>query len=138
VIDQAGRTLGLSVGFYGSAYPQVWTSNGAILTFDNNPATTDALPLINTLYYKLANCAGPAYVSYAVLPFQTAIIVDAPVTGAQIYVPNAGARETFTAQSSRSTGGCTNGATSVTNGYTVRQAGTVPAVEKPLMIQPAS
>jgi hypothetical protein len=141
VADTQGRTLGQFVGWYAPGYVQIYTADGAIITYDPNVATNYLYSAGGaTLYYKQAACAGTAYSFYnSSLPLQAAIVLDSPPgPGSRIYVTLAGTPENFTYQSYRSISGCTTSSSSTSNMLPVNQAGVVPAVQKPLQLIPAS
>ena len=46
-VDQNGTVVGESVGFYSGVYPMVRLGDGTILTYDNDPANSNAVPLIS-------------------------------------------------------------------------------------------
>lgn len=141
VVDATGKVIGQFVGTYSSNYPMAYTAEGAILTYDNNslsnyPTNINSGPL----YYKANGCTGQAY-AYASggYLFQTAIVLDSPPNpGSKIYVALPGTPETFTAESTKSSGGCSDTNSGASQVYTVKEAGTVPTVTKPVLLQPAA
>ena len=72
-------------------------------------------------------------------PIQMAIILDGPPSaGSKIYVMSpAASAESFTYLSYRTSSGCTTSSSSVSNAYPAHEAGTLPAIVKPLTIAPA-
>ncbi len=133
LVDATGRAIGTSVGFYSGVYPQLLTADGVILTFDNDPSTNAAIPLLAGLYYQDASCSGTPYANSSGLPIQTAVLAQTPATpGSQIY-RQFGSLVRFRAASTRLNGACTASTTSVI-GFEVRTAGTVPNVVKPLSV----
>ncbi len=140
VVDSQGRTLGVYAGSVGGAIVDVYTPDGAILIYD--PTLTTNFPVVvasTTLFYQQPSCAGTAFAPYnPSYPFQTAIVLDTPPNpGSQIYAEQPGTAQSFTAQSVKSAGGCTNSSGGVTQMFPVKTAGVVPAVQKPLSFVPA-
>ncbi len=74
LVDATGRAIGTSVGFYSGVYPQLLTAEGVILTFDNDPSTNAAIPLLAGLYYQDDRCAGTPYANSSGLPIQSAVL----------------------------------------------------------------
>lgn len=140
-VDVNGRVAGAVAGIFSGVYPMVFTPEGAIITFDNDPATQIAIPFGgSTLYYQQLNCGGPAYGSYNLgVPFQSAIILASPASaGAAVYKLVPGTPQAFTATSERTAAGCRASTTRLTYGYQAVDGGTVPYVAKPLSQVPAS
>jgi hypothetical protein len=137
LIDQNGTVVGDFVGLVSGAYPQVLTDAGVILTYDNDPATGNALTLATPiLYYQQAGCAGPAYGTNAPYSFDLGIVLQNPPSpGSQIYKLVPGTPQSFTAASERTRTGCAASTTRVAGVFEAQPAGTVPAVVKPLRLQ---
>jgi hypothetical protein len=139
VVDAQGRTIGLYAGTY-SSYLEVYTAAGALLMYDPSLTTTYPLPLGGAaIFYQQANCAGAAYAPYNGTPMPAAIILDSPPSaGSQIYsMQGTGSPTSFSYQSVKTSSGCTNSSSTVSQAFPVTSAGTVPAVQKPLSIVPA-
>jgi hypothetical protein len=132
-VDASGSVVGPALGFYGGIYPQVLLPGGLILMFDNDPTSNAAISVLTTLYYQSPGCAGAPFANGLGQPIQSAVIPQTPATpGSQIY-KMFGAVARFTAASQRTNGACAASTTRV-SGFEVREAGTVPAVVKPLSI----
>jgi hypothetical protein len=141
VVDSQGRTIGLYQGSLGAGITNVFTPGGAILIYDTTLATNyPVLVASNVLFYQQAGCAGTAFGAYnSSYPFQTAIVLESPPSpGSQIYVELPGTPQTFTYQSVKTAAGCANATGASPQAFAVKTAGTVPAVQKPLVLQPAS
>jgi hypothetical protein len=141
VVDTQSRVLGQFAGWYSSSYPMVFTPDGAILIYDNNIATNYLATVGGTqLYYKQPACAGTAYSFFnSSYPLQIAIVLESPpVPGSKVYVELPGTPESFTYQSYKTSSGCTTTSSSTSNMLAVKEAGTVPNVQKPLSLVPAS
>ena len=138
-VDQNGTVIGESVGFYASVYPMVRMGDGTILTFDNGPANANAYPLVISIYYTQAGCAGTGYAyTSGGVPFQSAIITASPaIPGSQIYKQVPGTPQNFTAASVKTNTGCAASTTPITKAFAVTEAGKVPAAAKPLVLRPA-
>jgi hypothetical protein len=141
VVDAQSRVLGQLVGWFSSSYPMIFTSDGAILIYDNNIATNYLAVVGGTqLYYKQPACAGTAYSFFnGSYPLQIAIVLESPpVPGSKVYVELPGTPESFTYQSYKTSSGCTTTSSSTSNMLAVKEAGTVPNLQKPLSLAPAS
>lgn len=138
-VDQNGTVIGEAAGFYSGIYPMVRLADGTLLLYDNDPANSNAIAAITSIYYQQAGCAGTGYAnSGGTAPFQSAIITASPaVPGSQIYKQVPGAPQNFTAASVRNSGGCSASAVAVTKAFAVTEAGRVPGAAKPLIMQPA-
>jgi hypothetical protein len=138
-VDQNGTVIGESVGFYGGVYPTVRMSDGTFLLYDNDPANSNALALVTSIYYQQAGCAGTGYAyTGGGVPFQSAIITANPaIPGSQIYKQVPGTPQNFTAASVKTNTGCAASTTAVTKAFAVTEAGKAPAAAKPLIMQPA-
>lgn len=138
-VDQNGTVLGTFVDFYASVFPMVLTPSGAIVAYDTDITTQNAIGLgPTTLYYQQALCAGQAYGQWGGLPFDLAIILQAPATpGSAMYKLTPGTPQTFTAASERTRTGCAASTTRITNAFPAQAAGTVQGATKPLRIVPA-
>jgi hypothetical protein len=137
-VDQNGTVIGESLGFFGGTYPMVRMGDGTILLYENDPANSNAIALITSIYYQQAGCAGTGYANYSGQPFQSAIITANPaIAGSQVYKQVPGTPQNFTAASVKNSGGCSASTTAVTKAYAVTEAGKVPAAAKPLVMQPA-
>jgi hypothetical protein len=138
VVDRTGRRIGRDLGLL-AAYQAVLTDEGAILAYQGNVADPNPIPLVSgPLYFKVANCQGQAYLANAGVPPEMGVILAAPpVPGSPIWVAQPAAYESFTAASSRGAGACTNGSAAVTGALPARTAGTVPALQKPLLLKAA-
>src|SRR6478752_1001976 len=136
-VDQNGTVVGESVGFYSGVYPMVRLGDGTILTYDNDPANSNAVPLISSIYYSQAGCAGTGYAyTGGGVPFQTAIITVSPaIPGSQIYKQVAGTPQNFTAASVKNSAGCSASTTAITRAFAVTEAGKVPATAKPFVLK---
>jgi hypothetical protein len=137
-VDRTGAVVGQVFGYYIGVYPEVKIASGAVVVFDNDPTTANALQLIGSLYYQQALCAGPAFIPPG-LPPELAVIVDSPAApGSQLYVADLStAPQSFTAASVRTASGCAASSTRLTGAFQAKTAGTVPAVVKPLQQVPA-
>jgi hypothetical protein len=137
-VDRTGAVVGQAFGYYVGLYPEVKIGSGAVVVFDNDPTTANALPVITTLYYQQVACAGPAFIP-PVMPPEFAVILDNPAApGSQIYVADLStAPQSFTAASVRSSSGCAASSTALRGAFQAKTAGTVPAVVKPLQQAPA-
>jgi hypothetical protein len=136
-VDQNGTVIGESLGFYAGVYPMVRMNDGTIVSYDNDPTTSGALPLASSIYYQQAGCAGTGYSSAGGQPFQTAIITASPaIAGSQIYKLVPGTPQNFTAASVKNSSGCSPSTTSVTKAFAVTEGGKVPAAAKPLILSP--
>jgi hypothetical protein len=137
-VDQNGTVIGESVGFYSGVYPMVRMGDGTIVLYDNDPATSNAVALVTSIYYQQAGCAGTGYAnSGGGVPFQSAIITASPaIAGSQIYKQVAGTPQNFTAASVKNSSGCSASTTAITKAYAVTEAGKVPAAAKPLIMKP--
>lgn len=138
--DQNGTVIGASAGFFSGIYPTVRLTSGALVTYDNDPSTPNALAFAPpTLYYQQAACAGPAYGVTAPYPFDTAIILQNPAApGSAVYHLTPGTPQSFTATSERTRTGCAASATRVAGAFVAEAAGTLPNPAKPLRLVPAS
>ena len=140
LVDATGKVIGQYAGMYSSGFPMAYTAEGAILTYDNNsPTNYPSFASSGPLYYKANGCTGQpyAYVSSSYL-FQHSIVLESPPSpGSKIYVGIPGTPESFTAESARSSSGCSDTNSGASQVYTVKEAGTVPTVTKPVLIQPA-
>jgi hypothetical protein len=138
-VDQNGTVIGESVGFYSGVYPMVRVGDGTILLFDNDPANSNAVALVTSVYYRQAGCAGTGYANTGGgVPFQTAVITASPaIPGSQIYRQVPGTPQNFTAASVKNSSGCSASSTAITKAFAVTAAGKVPAVAKPLILKPA-
>lgn len=138
IYDRAGHRLGRDVGLFVS-FQAFLTDGGAILAYSSMIADPNAISLANgPLYYKVAGCAGQPYLMSAGLPVDLGQTLESPATpGSQVWVAVAAPFESFTAASSRTSGGCTNGSTGLTGALPARQAGTIPTVQKPLLYKAA-
>jgi hypothetical protein len=138
LIDQNGTVIGDFVGYYAGVFPEVLNSAGAIVAYDNDPTTANALPLSPaTLYYQQLNCAGTAYGVTGGLPFDIGIILQSPAApGSQVYKLIPGTPQSFTATSERTRTGCAASSTRVAGAFEAQPAGTVAAAVKPLRLQP--
>lgn len=132
-VDATGKEVGTFAGLYSGVWPQVLLDSGVIVLFDNDPATTAAVPLIAALYYQDATCAGTPHAITAGLPIQTAVIPSNPATAGSPIYQQYGSQVRFVAGSERQNGSCRASAMAVT-GYAVRQVGAVPLVAKPLSV----
>lgn len=140
VIDAQGRRIGLYAGLFGGPYVTAYTDEGALLIYDNSP--TISYPIIvsgTALFYRAGSCAGTPYGQFTTsYPIQVPWIVEAPaVPGSRMYVGVPSAPEDFTYQSVRSAGGCSN-TSARAQLIPLREAGTVPAIAKPLVLAPVS
>lgn len=137
-VDRTGAVVGQSFGYFSGVYPEVKVASGAVVLFDNDPTTANAVAANTTLYYQQAACAGPAFVPSAYAP-EIATIINSPAApGSQLYVADLGtAPQSFTAASQRSSAGCAASTTRLTGAFEAKTAGTVPAVVKPLQQVPA-
>ncbi len=136
VQDAQHRRIGRFGGFY-STLLLVQLDSGALLAYDNSPASNNPSPLgSSTVYYKTSGCGGQGYASLQT-PLQLAAIVASPPNpGSAVFVPRARTPVTFTSPSRLTAGGCTNSSTSASNVVPVDAGGTVPTVQKPLTILP--
>ncbi len=139
-MDATGKVIGQHAGFLNGSYEGVYTPEGAILGYDTNistgyPSVTNG----STLFYKAAACAGQAYAQpNSSYPFQTAFVLEGPPSpGSKIYVALPGTPESFSALSYKNSTGCNAGPQGVSGAYTVKQAGVVPSITKPLSVVPA-
>lgn len=140
VVDATGKVLGQYLGLFSSSYLMIYTAEGAVLIYDNgNPAAYPTPTNPPVLYYKADGCVGQAYGQASPsFPFQTAIVLEGPPNpGSKIYVANPGTPENFTAESTKTSSGCDDSNSGASQVYTVKEAGTVPTLTKPLMVQPA-
>jgi hypothetical protein len=132
-VDRTGAVIGRSFGYYSGILPEVVNSAGAVIVFDNDPSTANAIPIVGTLYYSQAACAGTPYVPPG-LPPEFGVILASPASpGSQVYKADLGsAAQSFTAASSRGSGGCVASTTRLVGALEAIPAGTVPAIVKPL------
>ncbi len=141
VVDSTGKVLGQSLGFWSSSLLAVYTAEGAILMYDNsNPSSFPTPTNPPVLFYKSNGCTGQAFgIATTGFPFQTAIVLEGPPNpGSKIYVPIPGTPENFTAESTKTSSGCSDTNSGASQVYTVKEAGTVPTMTKPVLVQPAS
>jgi hypothetical protein len=137
VVDAAGRNLGQFGGTF-TGFTTVITSAGAMLTYD--PVRANASPIFfsgNAIYFREGSCRGAPYGV-----FNEGITIQAPyyaesiaVPGIRIWIGVAALPEESTFQSALSAGTCVNGAARIT-AIPLRDAGTLPAVTKPLVVVP--
>lgn len=138
VLDATGKVLGVFTGFFSGTYYMIFTAQGAMLVYEPSTATDYPIPVAGTaLFYRSTDCSGTAYAPYGgSYPLEMGIIPNStPRPGNPIYVLVAGATQSFTYQSVQSGSlACTT--TSGSSGPTlvVRQAGTVPQVQKPFQL----
>lgn len=140
VVDATGKVLGQFLGVFSSTLLMVYTEEGAVLMYDNGaPGAYPSPTNPPVLYYKSDGCAGQAYGSVnPAYPFQTAIVLEGPPNpGSKIYVAIPGTPENFTAESTKTSSGCSDSNSGASQVYTVKEAGTVPTLTKPVMAQPA-
>ncbi len=139
-VDQNGTVIGEAAGFYSGVYPMVRLGDGTLLLYDNDPANSNAVALLTSIYYPQASCQGTGYAyTGGSAPFQSALITANPaIPGSPIFKQVPGTPQNFTAASVRNASGCSPSTTSVTKGYAVTEAGTVPAAAKPLIMMPAN
>jgi hypothetical protein len=137
-VDRTGAVVGSSFGYLSGVYPEVKLASGAVVLFDNDPTTANALAANTTLYYQQAACAGPAFVPSIYPPELATIIASPAAPGSQLYVADLStAPQSFTAASERRSTGCAASTTRLTGAFEAKTAGTVPAVVKPLQQVPA-
>lgn len=140
VVDATGKVLGQYLGLFSSNYVMVYTAEGAVLMYDNgNPSSYPTPTNPPVLYYKADGCVGQAYGNANPgFPFQTAIVLEGPPNpGSKIYVAIPGTPENFTAESTKTSSGCSDSNSGASQAYTVKEAGTVPTLTKPVLAQPA-
>jgi hypothetical protein len=141
VVDATGKVLGTMVSTVQPPFMSFLTAEGAILTYDPNPAVPNQPFTVWTgpLWYQAGGCSGTAYVvPQWPQPLQSAIVLAAPpVAGSDIYVAQPGTPQSFTALSRRDGAGCASTSTGVGNALVAKAAGTVPSVTKPLYYAPA-
>ena len=143
VVDATGKVLGpVARDLELVATWPVYTAEGAILMYDNSSPSqlSHAHELRRSLYYKANGCVGQAYgIASTSYPFQTAIVLEGPPNpGSKIYVAIPGTPESFTAESTKTSSGCSDSNSGASQVYTVKEAGTVPTMTKPVLVQPAS
>jgi len=136
-VDRTGAVVGQAFGYYAGIYPEVKIASGAVVLFDNDPTTANAVAAVTSLYYQQAACAGPAFVPPG-LPPEMAVILNSPAApGSQIWVADVStAPQSFTAASVRTSSGCAASTTRLAGVFEAKTAGTVPAVVKPLQQVP--
>ena len=121
------------------------TDAGALLPYTPDTVTNVPVPIGGsaTLYFKGSACeasTGPAgnrtpYLVMTGTPAQLAAIQDSPpVVGSAIYVQQQVAPETISVGSAKTSGTCSASAGSIT-AVAARAAGTVPTVQKPLVLK---
>lgn len=137
-VDRTGAVIGRSFGYYSGVLPEVVNSAGAVIVFDNDPSTANAFPVLGALYYAQAACAGTPYVPPG-LPPEFGVILASPASpGSQVYKADLrSVAQSFTAASSRGSGGCVASTARLVGALEAIPAGTVPAIVKPLAQVPA-
>lgn len=135
VYDSAGRRIGRDAGVLVS-YQLVLNDAGALLAYSFDTSTALPVPLgASTLLYKQAGCGGQAYL-FTAIAAQAAVFQDpTPAVGSTIWIEDQAPPETFTYQSTRTGNTCANGVGPAMNVVPARTAGTVPAVQKPLVLK---
>ena len=135
VYDSAGRRIGRDAGILVS-YQLVLTDAGALLAYGFDTTTSLPAPLgAGVLFYKQAGCGGQPYLLMG-LSAQAAVFQEpTPVAGSTIWIEDQAPPETFTYQSTRTGNTCTNGSGAATSVVPARTAGTVPTVQKPLVLK---
>jgi len=141
VADATGKVLGMFAGWYtSSGYYEIYTPEGALLTYEPSVSTDYPLTLAPpVLYYRSTDCSGTAYGIFTSYPVESAIMLGSPARpGAAIYVLQAGPPQSFTYESVKSASpSCTTSRGSTSSLLPARQAGTVPIVQKPFQLVPA-
>ena len=106
VVDQAGNARPVRRLLHRLG-PMVYTDNGVVFTYDNNPASIGSITLYTTLFYKVTGCGGTPYTSYAGYPFECPVVLRVPpAPGSTMYSMILGTPESFTYESVRTSSGC--------------------------------
>ncbi len=135
VYDSAGRRIGRDAGLLVS-YQLVLNDAGALLAYSFDTATSLPAPLgAGTLFYKQAGCGGQPYLVMGITAQATVFQEPTPAVGSTIWIEDQAPPETFTYQSTRTNNTCTNGSGAATSVVPARTAGTVPTVQKPLVLK---
>lgn len=140
VVDATGKAVGQWLGMVSGPLMGIYTAEGAVLLYDNgSPSSYPSVTNPPVLYFKADGCVGQPYgTTIPSFPFQTAIVLEGPPNpGSNIYVAEPGTPENFTAESTRTSSGCSDTNSGASQAYKVRAAGTVPTLTKPLLLKPA-
>jgi hypothetical protein len=133
-VDRNGTVVGDAFGYFSGIYPEVMTSAGVVIVWDNDATNANAASIVpGVLYYQQLACAGTAYMTTGgAFPLEFGVILESPaVPGSTVY-KGVGSPQTFTYASYRTAAGCTTASASISNAYEAQAATTVPAVIKPL------
>lgn len=146
MVDAQNRTIGVLVGAFTydgtsllDTHQMVMTAAGALLVFGVDSGRSGA-ELLDSPYQRLSytgqNCTGTAY-GDASAPGQFAILPEGGAAGSPAYVLDWSVPVgSVGVASSRSDGSCNKVDSTVQRALPARQAGTVPAVAKPLRVVP--
>lgn len=137
VYDAKDRRIGTYAGMV-SSFLLVANDEGAVFVYDHDPSTGSPLGVIApTLHFKTPGCDGTGYETLSVYPANWATILSStPGSGDTAYIPKPDVPpESFTAQSDLTPSGCVDATTAMTDVVPMIEAGTVPAVKKPLSLR---